>query len=330
MKVAVIYGGMSNEREVSLISGKNVLDNLDNKKYEIYPIIIEEDGTWTLKGNKIKNIVEVLEEMDVVFPVLHGRYGEDGTLQGLLEILRLPYVGCRVLCSSICMDKVYTKIILEKANINQAKYIYIKNENQYIDEEFETLTLQNDEIIDLVNEKLKFPVFVKPSNSGSSVGVSKANNGPELIKAIQIASSCDKKVLIEEAIEGKEVECAVLGNNKILASTVGEIISAEDFYTYDAKYKNSESKVAIPADFSENKINDIRNLAIKAFRAVDGSGLARIDFFVEKGTEKIYINEINTMPGFTQISMYPKLWKYSGIKYSELLDNLIMLAIQTY
>lgn len=330
MKVAVIYGGMSNEREVSLISGKNVLDNLDNKKYDIYPIIIEEDGTWTLKGNKIKNIVEVLEEMDVVFPVLHGRYGEDGTLQGLLEILRLPYVGCRVLCSSICMDKVYTKIILEKANINQAKYIYIKNENQYIDEEFETLTLQNDEIIDLVNEKLKFPVFVKPSNSGSSVGVSKANNGPELIKAIQIASSCDKKVLIEEAIEGKEVECAVLGNNKILASTVGEIISAEDFYTYDAKYKNSESKVAIPADFSENKINDIRNLAIKAFRAVDGSGLARIDFFVEKGTEKIYINEINTMPGFTQISMYPKLWEYSGIKYSELLDNLIMLAIQTY
>lgn len=330
MKVAVIYGGMSNEREVSLISGKNVLDNLDNKKYDIYPIIIEKDGTWTLKGNKIKNIVEVLEEMDVVFPVLHGRYGEDGTLQGLLEILRLPYVGCRVLCSSICMDKVYTKIILEKANINQAKYIYIKNENQYIDEEFETLTLQNDEIIDLVNEKLKFPVFVKPSNSGSSVGVSKANNGPELIKAIQIASSCDKKVLIEEAIEGKEVECAVLGNNKILASTVGEIISAEDFYTYDAKYKNSESKVAIPADFSENKINDIRNLAIKAFRAVDGSGLARIDFFVEKGTEKIYINEINTMPGFTQISMYPKLWEYSGIKYSELLDNLIMLAIQTY
>lgn len=330
MKVAVIYGGMSNEREVSLISGKNVLDNLDNKKYEIYPIIIEEDGTWTLKGNKIKNIVEVLEKMDVVFPVLHGRYGEDGTLQGLLEILRLPYVGCRVLCSSICMDKVYTKMILEKANINQAKYIYIKNENQYIDEEFETLTLQNDEIIDLVNEKLKFPVFVKPSNSGSSVGVSKANNGPELIKAIQIASSCDKKVLIEEAIEGKEVECAVLGNNKILASTVGEIISAEDFYTYDAKYKNSESKVAIPADFSENKINEIRNLAIKAFRAVDGSGLARIDFFVEKGTEKIYINEINTMPGFTQISMYPKLWEYSGIKYYELLDNLIMLAIQTY
>ena len=190
--------------------------------------------------------------------------------------------------------------------------------------------MQNDEIIDLVNEKLKFPVFVKPSNSGSSVGVSKANNGLELIKAIQIASSCDKKVLIEEAIEGKEVECAVLGNNKILASTVGEIISAEDFYTYDAKYKNSESKVAIPADFSENKINDIRNLAIKAFRAVDGSGLARIDFFVEKGTEKIYINEINTMPGFTQISMYPKLWEYSGIKYSELLDNLIMLAIQTY
>ena len=328
MKVAVIYGGMSNEREVSLVSGKNVLDNLDKKKYDIYPIIIEEDGTWSLNGKRIKNIVDTLEEMDVVFPVLHGIFGEDGTIQGLLELLRIPYVGCKVLSSSICMDKVYTKIVLEKANINQAKYIYIKNENQYIDEEFETLTLQNDEIIHLVNKKMGFPVFVKPSNSGSSVGVSKANNGPELIKAIQLASSCDTKVLIEEAIEGKEVECAVLGNNKILASTVGEIISAEDFYTYDAKYKNSESKVSIPANLSEEKINEIRNLAMKAFRAVDGSGLARIDFFVERDTEKIYINEINTMPGFTEISMYPKLWEYSGTKYSELLDNLIMLAIE--
>ena len=328
MKVGIIYGGKSSEHEVSLISEKFVIENLNKKKYEVYPILIEKDGTWTQNNKKIKNIIETLKSMDVIFPVLHGLYGEDGTIQGMLELLNIPYVGCHVLASSVCMDKIYTKCILEKANINQAKYIYIKNENTYINNEFEEITLQNDEIIELVQNELGFPVFVKPSNSGSSVGVTKVNNGPELIKAIQEASIYDKKVLIEEAIIGQEVECAVIGNNEIKASNVGEILSAEEFYSYDAKYNNVQSKTKIPANLTDEKIEEIRKLAIKAFKAVDGTGLARVDFFVQKDSQKVYLNEINTMPGFTEISMYPKLWNYEGITYSDLLDELIQLALK--
>ncbi len=327
-KVAVIYGGMSSEHDVSMVSGKNIADSIDKSKYEVYPVIITKEGNWLDKNNKeIKNIIQYLKDMDVVFPVLHGLYGEDGSIQGMLEMNQIPYVGCKVLASSVCMDKVYTKIVLEKAGINQAKHIYIKNENIYVDENFDEIRLENDEIIKLVEEKLKFPVFVKPSNSGSSVGVSKAKDGVELIKAIENASVYDKKILIEEAIVGKEVECAVLGNDKVEASTVGEILSAEDFYSFDAKYKNQESKVVIPANIPDEKIEEIRKLAVKAFKAVDGSGLSRVDFFVENGTNKIYLNEINTMPGFTSISMYPKLWEEAGINSADLTDKLIQLAL---
>ena len=328
IKIAVIYGGMSTEHDVSALSAKNVIDNLNIGKYEIHKIEISKNGEWLNNGKRIKNIVEELQKVDVVFPVLHGLYGEDGTIQGMLELLRIPYVGCKVLASSVCMDKVYTKYILNQAKINMAKFIYIKNENIYVDDDLEEIELQNDEIIDVVDKKLGFPVFVKPSNSGSSVGVTKANNGAELIKAIQTASRYDKKVLIEEAIVGKEVECAVIGNDKVLASTVGEILSAEDFYTYDAKYKNSKSKIVIPANISKEIIDEIRRIAIKAFKTVDGSGLARVDFFVQKETNKIYLNEINTMPGFTFISMYPKLWENEGLSYSELLDQLVKLALE--
>lgn len=328
IKVAVIYGGMSTEHDVSMVSAQNVIENLNAGKYDIYKIEIAKNGEWLNNGKKIKNVVEILQKMDVVFPVLHGLYGEDGTIQGMLEMLKVPYVGCKVLASSVCMDKVYTKYILKNAKINQAKFVYIKNENTYVDDDLEEMDLQNDEIIDVVNKKLGFPVFVKPSNSGSSVGVTKANNGEELVRAIQTASQYDKKILIEKAIVGKEVECAVLGNDEVKASTVGEIISAEDFYTYDAKYNNSESKTVIPALIPKKIIEEIRRCAIKAFKAVDGSGLARVDFFVEKDTNKVYLNEINTMPGFTEISMYPKLWEASGISYSELLDELIKLALQ--
>lgn len=327
LKVAVIYGGMSTEHDVSLISGKNVIDNLDKSKYEIYEIKITKDGKWLDKRDReIKDIYKLLKEMNVVFPVLHGLYGEDGTIQGMLELAKVPYVGCKVLASSVCMDKVYTKIIFEKAKIPQAKYIYLKDENTYVDENFDEIKLENDEIIKLVEEKIGFPVFVKPSNSGSSVGVNKASDGPELIKYISEAFMYDRKVLIEEAIVGKEVECAVLGNKEAQASTVGEILSAEDFYSYDAKYANKESKTLIPADLSAEKIEEIRKLAIKAFKTVDGSGLSRVDFFVQEGTGKVYINEINTMPGFTEISMYPKLWENVGISYTELLTKLIELS----
>ena len=328
MKVGVIYGGMSTEHDVSMMSGKNVLENLDKKKYDIIPIYIDKNGKWYINNKEIKNIVDKLKEMDVIFPVLHGLYGEDGTIQGMLELLTIPYVGCDIISSSMCMDKVYTKCVLQKANIKQAKYIYIKNENTYVNEEFEEMKLENDEIVKLVEEKLQFPVFVKPSNSGSSVGVTKASNGPELIKAIEEACVYDKKVLVEEAIVGKEVECAVLGNDNPKASTVGEILSAEEFYSYDAKYNNAESKTRIPAQISEEKIEEIRRTAVKAFKAMDCKGLARVDFFVKNETNEVYINEINTMPGFTEISMYPKLWGYMGLEYSELLDELINLAIE--
>ncbi len=327
LKVAVIYGGMSTEHDVSLISGKNVIDNLDKSKYEIYEIKITKDGKWLDKRDReIKDIYKLLKEMDVVFPVLHGLYGEDGTIQGMLELAKVPYVGCKVLASSVCMDKVYTKIIFEKAKIPQAKYIYLKDENTYVDDNFDEIKLENDEIIKLVEEKIGFPVFIKPSNSGSSVGVNKASDGPELIKYISEAFMYDRKVLIEEAIVGKEVECAVLGNKEAQASTVGEILSAEEFYSYDAKYTNKESKTLIPAELSDEKIEEIRKLAIKAFKTVDGSELSRVDFFVQEGTGKVYINEINTMPGFTEISMYPKLWENAGISYTELLTKLIELS----
>ena len=328
IKIAVIYGGMSTEHDVSVVSAKNVIDNLNQGKYDISKIEITKNGEWLKSGKKIKNVIEELQKVDVVFPVLHGLYGEDGTIQGMLEMLRIPYVGCKVLASSVCMDKVYTKYILEKAKINQAKFVYLKNENIYVDDDLEEIELQNDEIVDIVNKKLGFPVFVKPSNSGSSVGVKKAENGAELIKAIQNASKYDRKVLIEEAIVGKEVECAVLGNDKVIASTVGEILSDKDFYTYDAKYNNSDSKTVIPANIPNEIIQEIRSLAIKAFKAVDGSTLARVDFFVQEETAKIYLNEINTMPGFTEISMYPKLWEKEGLSYSELLDQLIKLALE--
>lgn len=328
MKVCVIFGGMSTEHEVSIMSAKNVIDNLDKNKYKIYPTFIDKNGIWMHDNKKIKDVEGFLKEMDIVFPVLHGKYGEDGTLQGMLEMLKIPYVGCKVLSSSLCMDKVFAKYMFEKANINQAKYIYLKDENIYVNEELEETKLENDEIVKLVEEKLKFPVFVKPANSGSSVGVKKAKNGPELIIAIQNASIYDRKVLIEEEIVGKEVECAVLGNNNPKASTVGEIMAADTFYTYNAKYNNEESKTRIPASIDDEKINEIRRIAVKAFKVLECAGLARVDFFVQKDTNKIYLNEINTMPGFTKISMYPKLWEYSGLSYKDLLDKLIEYALE--
>ena len=329
IKIGVVYGGMSTEHDVSLISGKNVIENLDKSKYEIYEMKITKDGKWLDKRDReIKDVYKLLKEMDTVFPVLHGLYGEDGTIQGMLELASVPYVGCKVLASSVCMDKVYTKIVLEKAKIPQAKYIYIKDGNKYVDENFDEIKLENDEIVKLVEEKIGFPVFVKPSNSGSSVGVNKAKDGAELIKSLADASIYDRKILIEEAIIGKEVECAVLGNGDVQASTVGEILSAEEFYSYDAKYENKESKTVIPADLPKEKIDEIRKLAIKAFKAVDGSGLSRVDFFVQEETGKVYINEINTMPGFTEISMYPKLWENEGISYTELLTKLVELSMK--
>ena len=349
IKVGVIFGGQSTEHEISVISGSSVIKNLNKEKYQICPIYISKEGNWykytkpvenveifsigeePKELEKIDNVFEILKEQEVIVPVLHGLYGEDGTIQGLLELLKVPYVGCKVLASGICMDKVYAKIIFEKAKLNQAKYVVIssdkENEYTYIDEEMNHRQVKEYEIAKIVEEKLNYPVFVKPSNSGSSVGVNKANNSEELIENIEIASKYDKEILIEQGIIGKEVECAVLGNENVEATCVGQIMSADEFYDYDSKYKNSESKTVIPAKIDTEISEKIKNMAIKAFKAVGGRGLSRVDFFVENGTDEIYINEINTMPGFTTISMYPKLWEHAGLNYSELLDKLIELAM---
>lgn len=343
IKVGVIFGGQSTEHDVSVVSGSSVIKNLNKEKYEIYPIYISKNGDWfhytkpvqdieifeigeqPKELEKISNEFDILKKQDIIFPVLHGLYGEDGTIQGLLELLKVPYVGCKVLASGICMDKVYAKMIFEKAHINQAKAVIITAENvyTYVDEELNHNLTNLDEICEIVNKKLKYPVFVKPSNSGSSVGVSKAENDEELKNSIQEAAKYDKEILIEQGINGKEIECAVLGIDDVKASCVGQILSADEFYDYDSKYKNAESKTIIPADISKEISKKIRKTAIKAFKAVKGSGLARVDFFVDKETDEIYLNEINTMPGFTNISMYPKLWENCGLTYSELLDRLI-------
>ena len=339
-KIGVIFGGMSTENEVSIKSAKSVLKNLDKGLYEIYPIYIDKEGKWwkcsynekngQIKNNEeIENVFKYLKEIDVAFPVLHGLYGEDGTIQGLFELLKITYVGCHVLASSVGMDKAYTKIIFERAGLKQAKYKYIKTYKEkyiYINEDFEEEIMNIEEIARKIEKEIKFPMFIKPSNSGSSVGINKANNNEELKKYIKEASKFDEKILVEEGINGKEVECAVLGNKDVIASCIGEIKSADEFYSYDAKYNNQESKTNIPADISKEISDKIKKQAVKAFKAIDGRGLSRVDFFVEKDTNEIYINEINTLPGFTNISMYPELFEKSGINYKELLNRLIELA----
>lgn len=349
IKLGVIFGGMSTEHEVSITSGTSVIKNLDKEKYEIYPIYIDKDGNWFEYSKKIQDIdivevgeeikektkiinpIEYIQECDVIFPVLHGLYGEDGTIQGMLELLNKPYVGCKVLSSSVSMDKVYAKFIFENSNIDQAKYVYIRSYNDkyiYIDKKFNETIVNLADISEIVENKLGYPVFVKPSNSGSSIGINKAKNKSELEKYIEEAAKYDRKILIEEEIKGREVECAILGNEDVMASGVGEILSAEEFYTFDAKYKNNASRTVIPADIDEKITRKIRETAIKAFKAVDGKGFARVDFFVENKTNDIKIIEINTIPGFTQISMYPKLWEQEGVTYGELLDKLIDLALE--
>ena len=345
-KLGVIFGGMSTENEVSVMSANSILDKLDKERYEICPIYIDKEGKWwkyleigqkrefgeEIKNKeKIENIVEYLKNLDVIFPVLHGLYGEDGTIQGLFELLKIPYVGCKVLASSVGMDKVYAKVVFAKAGLNQATYEYVrkyKDKYIYVDKNFNEKIVSLEEASDIIIKNMNFPMFIKPSNSGSSVGVRKASNKKELMENIEYAASFDKKVLIEEQVVGREVECAVLGNEEVIASCVGEIKAADEFYSYDAKYKNEESKTEIPADLPKEISDEIRRNAIKAFKAIDGKGLSRVDFFVEDKTNRVIINEINTLPGFTNISMYPKMFEASGISYKELLNKLIDLALE--
>jgi len=293
LRLGVIFGGMSTEHDVSVISGNSILNNLNKDKYEVFPIYIDTNGKWysfkeipKIEEENIEQIDDTfsyLKKCDVVFPILHGKYGEDGTMQGLLELLKIPYVGPGVLASSIAMDKAYSKIIFEKANIKQAKYVYIRKADDkyiYVDEKFNETKDSLKNICEKVEEKITYPMFIKPSNSGSSVGINKARNAEELEKFIDYASQFDTKILVEEAIVGKEIECSVLGNEEVKASCLGEIKPAEEFYTFDAKYNNAESKLTIPAEIDEELTKKVRQTAIKAFKAIDGKGFSRVDFFV--------------------------------------------------
>lgn len=342
--VAVIFGGCSSEHEVSLKSAVTVIENINQDLYNTVLIGITKDGQWLrvhsvddIKSGKWKNskqkailspdtehkgilVVEgnkvELVRVDVAFPVLHGLYGEDGTIQGLFTLAKIPYVGCGVLASAVSMDKVYTKIIVDTLDVRQARYVKVLRSD-----------LDNMQaVVDAVENKLSYPVFIKPSNAGSSQGVSKANNRGQLIDGVMLASKHDSKILVEETILGREIECAVLGSNDVRASGVGEIVAAADFYDYDAKYNNPESRTVISPELPAGVEAKIRDAAVKIFKAVDGFGLSRVDFFVEKDTNEVVFNEINTLPGFTSISMYPMLWEAKGISKSQLIEKLIQSA----
>ena len=335
IRVAVIFGGMSSEHEVSLISAASIIKALDPYTYEIIKIGITKRGHWAI-GVEIDEMESLnekhvepkfgLDELielkpDVVFPVLHGTYGEDGTIQGMFEIANLPYVGCGVLSSALGMDKSVAKKLFKEAGLNTAPYVEVKRS------EWRNFA---DNIIQEVEKKLRYPCFVKPANSGSSVGINKAKNRESLIAHINEAARYDRKILIEAYVNGREIEVSVLGNDKPKASLPGEIVPCNEFYDYSAKYIDNKSGLNIPADVSPDLTEKFRESAVKAYKALDCAGMARVDFFLEKSTDKIIINEINTIPGFTGISMYPKLWEASGLKYKDLVDSLIELALERF
>lgn len=327
IKLGLIYGGVSTEHEVSISSYESIIKNIHKDKYDITSFYISKDGTWFTDGKRTKDVFNSLKEMDCVFPILHGKNGEDGSIAGMLEIIGVSYVGCKTLSSAICMDKVITKKLLEKANISVAKYMFIKklNDNFYWVQDNYDYVLLDKEILDLsVSTILNYPVVVKPSRSGSSVGVSVANDYLELENAINGASIYDEKILIEEFIDGKELEVAVLGNNDLTVSNIGNIIPDEIVYSYNSKYKGN-SKTVVLNTIEENLESKIKNIVLTTYKVLDCSGLARVDLFLI-GNE-VLVNEVNTMPGFTSISMYPKLMESINISYTDLIDRLISLSM---
>ena len=342
-RVAIIFGGTNTEHEVSLVSAKGIIQNLDSSKYDIVPIKITKENKWISQKEieasyqaaipekiisaqaSIDSIDNVIEnnQIDVVFPVLHGPYGEDGTIQGMLELMRLPYVGCGVTASAVCMDKVIQKNVVESYGIKIPSYFWF-TQGEWVENSKKTL----DNIFKKLGEN-PYPVFVKPVNQGSSVGVSKAHNHKELQESIKLALTRDHKIIIEKGIQNvREIECAILGTNeRSEASVVGEIIPGNEFYDYEAKYLGDNSQAIIPGKITKSLSDQIRATAKQAFKVLDCYGLARVDFLLDNQTGEYYLNELNTLPGFTPISMYPKLWEASGLSYSKLLDRLIELAI---
>lgn len=348
IRIGILFGGKSAEHEVSLQSAKNVVDAIDKDKYEPVLIGIDKSGKWLLpdkshfllnesnpkliKLNKTNDIVALIPQskgeitnlnskepgsaIDVVFPILHGTFGEDGTIQGLLKLANVPFVGASVLGSAVGMDKDIMKRLLREANIPVAKFLSFKDGD--------TIDFQK------INKEMELPFFVKPANLGSSVGVNKVKNEKEFTKAIIEAFGYDRKILIEEFIDGREIECSVLGNDKPIASVPGEIITNHDFYSYEAKYIDENgAALEVPAKLSLETTKVVQKLAIKTFKTLSCEGLGRVDFFLGKNS-KLTVNEINTIPGFTKISMYPRLWEASGISYPDLIDKLIQLAIERF
>jgi D-alanine-D-alanine ligase len=351
IRVGVLFGGRSGEHDVSLQSAASVIKALDPAKYEIVPIGITREGHWRAGSGTGQTLAQVLENgepvtpsvdptgpkllplggaglhtnplpsLDLIFPVLHGTFGEDGTVQGLLELADVPYVGAGVLASSAGMDKDVMKRLFRDADLPVLPW---------------QLILRSDweshpgAVCRRIEKELRYPLFVKPVNLGSSVGISKVHHRRELAAALNLAAQYDRKILVEKGIDAREIECSVLGNDHPQASVPGEVVPVNEFYDYEAKYIKEGSELIIPAKLTARQTKQVREVAIRAFQAIDGAGMGRVDFLLDRKAGKVYLNEINTIPGFTSISMYPKLWEASGVPYSQLLDRLIELALERH
>ena len=350
LRIGVLFGGRSTEHEVSILSAQSIIAAMDPQRFEAVPLYIDKNGRW-LVGGSIKRLVSEdpaakyvylppdptqrslvpardgigpspgLPPLDVVFPVFHGLNGEDGTIQGVLELANLPYVGAGVLGSALGLDKIYMKRAFAAAGLPIVDYLPITR-RQYEQDP--------DAFIAVVEERLGYPCFSKFANSGSSVATTKAHDRAELIDGLRLACSFDRKLLVERAIDARELEVSVLGNDEPQASVVGEVVPAHEFYDYDAKYLDEGSRLLIPAPIEAGVAEEVRGMALRAFQAVDAAGMARVDFFMERKTGRILLNELNTIPGFTRISMYPKLWDASGISYPRLIERLVELAIERF
>jgi len=358
LRIGVLFGGRSGEHEVSLQSARAVMAALEEAGHEVVPIGVTRQGRWLVSGDPLHALssgdaagersVTMLPEpgrtglvplaereddleplagpppigtLDVLFPVLHGTFGEDGTVQGLFELAAVPYVGAGVLGSALGMDKVVQKTLWRGLGLPVVDFLSLRRRD---------LEDDLDAALNRVELSISYPCFTKPANLGSSVGVSKARNRAELEAGLQVAARYDAKILVERGVNARELECGVLGNDEPIASVVGEILPGADFYDYRAKYLDTGSQALIPADISPDLAAEVRRLAVTAFKAVDAAGLARVDFFLERGTDRLYVNEINTMPGFTEISMYPKLWLASGLSFAELVTRVAELGIERY
>ena len=342
MRVGLLFGGCSGEHEVSICSAQAIARGLGLKenvdKYEVVPVYIRKDGFWVINAQEVLMSGEPLAagseisatdrippseiDVDIWFPVLHGPNGEDGTIQGLFELMQIPYVGCGVLASAVGMDKLAMKSAFAQVGLPQVKYMEILRSQVYSN------PCVFPKLCDEIEETLDYPCFVKPANLGSSVGIAKVKDRQELEAALDSAASYDRRIIVEAGVVAREVECAILGNDNPKASVIGEISFDADFYDYDTKYTSGQADLAIPASLSKDVVTTIQEQAIQAFQAIDGAGLSRVDFFYIESTGEVLINEINTFPGFTATSMYPMLWEASGIEFDQLVDRLIQLGLE--